>query len=294
MKIQKVITLFLFLAFLSTECVSQVKAEVSNDESKARQQNYWKELACLVSVSGTEITWAELRSRYEVPDTDVEVDCTRGPDWLLSEYGKLVDRETRVDDRKDQGKTTKFSLVCLQTNKIFPKPKPCPEKLIQLLMTDSQQVKLELKESKIASDNQKLKKEADDKTRSELMTKGKEIDTVASVLNYSSGCPDEGCTEVSWYQKERGTCKYQKIGKSDGSVKAEIDLNDYDPKSIKIGIEQRDISNLPSRKVFREFTVISYDGRTLMSTFGRLDTERMLRGWSLIYSKHCKGKQRAF
>jgi hypothetical protein len=294
MKIQKVIILIFFSVFFGIPCAGQDKADATNYENKARQQKYWKSLACLVSISGNEVIWAELRSRYDVPDTDVEVDCSRGPDWLLSEYGKLVERETRIDERKDQGKTTRFSLACLQTEKIFPKPKPCPEKLIELLMTDSQQVKLELRETKIASDNQKLQKQAEDKTRSEMMTKGKEIDTVASVLNYSSGCPDDGCKEVSWYQKEKGTCKYHKIDKSDGTVKAEIDLNDYDPKSIKIGIEQRDISNLPSRKVFREFTVISYDGRTLISTFGRLDTERILRGWSLIYSKHCKGKQRAF
>jgi hypothetical protein len=41
-------------------------------------------------------------------------------------------------------------------------------------------------------------------------------------------------------------------------------------------------------------TVIQHDADVLFQTEGQLNLERLQRGWSLIYSKYCTGKQKAF
>jgi hypothetical protein len=263
-----------------------------------RQKIFSKVLPCLTTITETEIVIPNT-SKYNPPGTAVLLECNRLSetdirDNFLKWYAVIFGKSINVTQSRIDGNGIEFKFACNDIDALLKKNKPCPPKLSEILSDDATKVKSKLISEKNREDERKAKLKAESQQRTEELTKNKEVDTVASVLNFSSGCPDEGCDQVSWYQQEKGTCRYHQIDRSDGTVKKELDLNDFDPKSIKIGVENRDISNLPSRKVIREFTIISYDGRTLISTFGRLDTERILRGWSLIYSKHCKGKQRAF
>ena len=63
----------------------------------------------------------------------------------------------------------------------------------------------------------------------------KNIDVVSQVLNYSSGCSDDGCgTYSTWLARDVKNCIYDKVNLQDGSVFQTINLNEMDPKSIQV------------------------------------------------------------
>ncbi len=45
---------------------------------------------------------------------------------------------------------------------------------------------------------------------------------------------------------------------------------------------------------YGERTMVQYEGKTVISTTSSVDTERLQRGWGLIYSKYCKGTEKPF
>jgi hypothetical protein len=63
-----------------------------------------------------------------------------------------------------------------------------------------------------------------------------------------------------------------------------IDLNAFDPRTITFQNYRGAIGG----------TIIRHDADILFKTIGELNLERLQRGWSLIYSKYCKGKQKQF
>jgi hypothetical protein len=134
------------------------------------------------------------------------------------------------------------------------------------------------------------------------------IDTVANVLNYSDGGPDDGNETTFWYAVDAKKCIYAKASNSVG-VKSEdgltttfevipklrvMDLNNFDRTSLRFASEK---INYPS--VFGEAprtttqVYIYADGREIFRTEG-IDIERVKKGWSVIYSKYCTGTKKEF
>ena len=131
-------------------------------------------------------------------------------------------------------------------------------------------------------------------------------DIVAQVLNYSEFGKDEGGEEdfanpfdveivkipIYWSQDSSSKCRYVKASNRNlSTVELKtlaapvadkiIDLNQLDPRLIKFGYQNG-------------ITAVVYDSKILTSAFGQIDLDRLQRGWTLIYSKYCSGKQKAF
>ena len=93
-----------------------------------------------------------------------------------------------------------------------------------------------------------------------------------------------------------------------GSASNEINLNDLDPKSLQIVTMNRASTKTKEITDPKNYTrVIGYNnivtkyqtqevqymGKPIFSQ-QNLDVDRLKRGWSLIYSKHCSGTKKAF
>lgn len=154
-------------------------------------------------------------------------------------------------------------------------------------------------------------------------------DIVAQVLNYSSGLPETGGADF-WYPHDKKNCIYRKaiaarVNESDADRKfrqvisvafgggseqvetlPEIKLNDLDPKSIKVAEYTHSITEPRTRwdYVLKRNILISetrnwvtqdvlHSGKEIFTTQNQ-DIDRIRRGWSLIYSKYCKGAAKAF
>lgn len=141
-------------------------------------------------------------------------------------------------------------------------------------------------------DEEKAKKYSDFNSFRET----KETDFVASVLNYSSGCPDGGCDNSFWYAADDQRCVYSRAiidynvyGQFVFDRNAEsIDLNSMDPQNIEF---KNHISN--SLQGYRQGVITSYLGKQL--AYGDdLNVDRLARGWGQIYSEYCSGKKDLF
>jgi hypothetical protein len=71
-----------------------------------------------------------------------------------------------------------------------------------------------------------------------------------------------------------------------------IDLNALDPRNIKFQFGPSE--NYGGGYAVIMTTTVTHDTNILLEFFGQLNLERLQRGWTLIYSKYCKGKQKAF
>jgi hypothetical protein len=111
------------------------------------------------------------------------------------------------------------------------------------------------------------------------------VDSVARVLNFSSGCPDEGCDDSFWYRSSTTRCIYSKAiqqGINDFNRSASvIDLDNLDPRGIRFSSQSGG-------------TRVTYDGSSVIASASEIDLERLRRGWELIYNKFCKGIRREF
>lgn len=150
-----------------------------------------------------------------------------------------------------------------------------------------------LKIQKAQATNEKLKRAEDFKSRVE-------IDTVAKVLNYSDGCEDEGCgVNKFWYRKEKNSCIYEKatLSRNQEFEFKQLNLSRYDAKSITVQNQRERVTipNLFGRDGSEvvDATYVMYDGKYIFRALDR-DSERVKRGWNLIYSKFCKGNSREF
>jgi hypothetical protein len=151
------------------------------------------------------------------------------------------------------------------------------KKIIQI--SDEKEEKQKIDEEK--NKESMLKKHREDELK-QAFTKRKvnlNIDIVSQVLNYTSGCAPEGCSDSTWYAYNQSNCIYHnaKIGRED-SV---LNLNKIDYRDVKIN----------------ENGFLSYDGKILFNwifSSNYVDPDRVLRGWDLIYSEYCSGNKRAF
>jgi hypothetical protein len=124
-----------------------------------------------------------------------------------------------------------------------------------------------------------------------------QIDTVAQVLNYSDGLPDDGTPSEFWYAFDAKRCIYRKAGIR-GTLGAptastnvnELKLKSFDRSSIKQSSQKLTYNSPPhvSTQVY-----IFADGREIFRTEG-IDPERALKGWGVIYSKYCTGTVKEF
>ena len=127
-------------------------------------------------------------------------------------------------------------------------------------------------------------------------------DIVAKVLNYTAFGKDEGTDGAFWYKEAQKGCRYRlyeprgnpkslestfkslesKLNNLYGiKAKQSIDLEDSDPKNITFVLESGE-------------TVVRHVNDVLIKGPDTLDGERLHRGWSLIYSKFCRGKEMPF
>lgn len=131
-----------------------------------------------------------------------------------------------------------------------------------------------------------------------------DIDTVAKVLNYSDGMPtDEGSNWGYWYAYDAKNCIYHKATYKggDGDDKMlmdvtdtrELRLNDIDRSSIKYAFQTISHPSIGQAPRITQFVTVTGDGRVLFETDG-LDPERVKKGWALIYSKYCRGRNKEF
>jgi TPR repeat protein len=127
-----------------------------------------------------------------------------------------------------------------------------------------------------------------------------EADVVAQVLNYSDCGDDGGCETfkrinsplpVHWLRDPSAKCLYRKaiqFSPQQYYLRDQIDLNDLDPRSLKFGprIHTGIFGDL------KDDVEVTYDGTGIFSASADLD--RIRRGWALIYSQYCSGKERPF
>jgi hypothetical protein len=105
------------------------------------------------------------------------------------------------------------------------------------------------------------------------------VDIVSQVLNYTSGCEPKGCSDSTWFAYDASNCIYRKasVNKED----SQVSLNKIDYRDVKIN----------------ENGFLSYDGKILFNwkfSSNYVNSDRVLRGWDLIYSEYCSGNKRAF
>ena len=130
------------------------------------------------------------------------------------------------------------------------------------------------------------------------------------VLNYSSGCPDDGCESLFWIADENNKCVYQRLDRTKNHFVQMIDISKLDPKNIKIveRVRSRTTTNPTSEYSYtqrRNVTTnnissnswntqdIDHAGVTIFSATQR-DKDRLKRGWDLIFDKFCKGAKLDF
>jgi hypothetical protein len=137
-------------------------------------------------------------------------------------------------------------------------------------------------------------------------------DVVARVLNFSDFGEDEGYPGKFWYKETPNTCRYKRVDVTTKNIPAEndrvkklerltqamtssligrssIDLDELDPKNIKFRFDDTQILWGNSGA-----TLIEHVNQVLFARLGKADVVRLKRGWGLIYSKYCKGKQMPF
>ena len=134
-------------------------------------------------------------------------------------------------------------------------------------------------------------------------------DVVAQVLNYTVFGNDEGSGDSYWFKDPAGKCLYrlhiavrrsQKDAASDfllnfgiGNALMQrrvIDLDELDPKNITFRYD----TNQTLWGENGAGTIIQHVSEILFFYVGTLDLNRLQRGWSLIYSKYCRGRDKPF
>jgi hypothetical protein len=112
-------------------------------------------------------------------------------------------------------------------------------------------------------------------------------DVVAQVLNYTVFGYDEGFAESFWHKDPSGTCRYRLHIPSNELDLAQnqrdfIDLDEFDPRNITF------------RSDSKSGTFVMSDIEILFSNVRGLNLDRLQRGWGLIDSNYCHGKEKPF
>ena len=124
-------------------------------------------------------------------------------------------------------------------------------------------------------------------------------DVVAQVLNYSNFGNDSGSPIFGSFWHRVDNCRYRLVGSPPLNVGVrEIDLNAIDPNSLTFQYQPGEVFRNPADiRQLRQGPagIITFaDTQPLLIGPESLNIERLQRGWGLIYSKYCKGTERAF
>jgi hypothetical protein len=134
-------------------------------------------------------------------------------------------------------------------------------------------------------------------------------DVVAQVLNYTAFGKDDGLNENYWFKEPGSNCRYTRHSSLAGD-RMSNQLNSLRPFLGMGAIQQRRIIDLdtldPKNITFRYGgvqtmlgdnvvgTVVEHADESLFIYAGKLDIDRLQRGWTLIYSKYCSGREKPF
>jgi hypothetical protein len=136
-------------------------------------------------------------------------------------------------------------------------------------------------------------------------------DVVAQVLNYTDFGNDDGADGNFWFKESGSKCRYRlhRAGKTD------LDPNELTRTLLLAKLMQTAvITGSPFKGTLREIGVVDLDvldpknikfqsaeGITVTQQVNQIlfvsvgaEPDRLERGWSLIYSKYCSGKERPF
>lgn len=103
--------------------------------------------------------------------------------------------------------------------------------------------------------------------------KSLDVDVVSRILNYSSGCNENGCEDKTWFVYDSKTCSYKSISK-DGKIQ-ELALNNLDLKNLKIINDKQPL--------------VLYEEKVMFEG-GKNEYNKILKGWEMIYKKYCTGR----
>ena len=141
-------------------------------------------------------------------------------------------------------------------------------------------------------------------------------DVVGQVLNYTVFGVDEGLSDNFWHKAPSGKCLYRLHisgnkplnGSADNIFKQitdfskmfsvqsalmqrqVIDLDQFDPKNITFRYD----NNPTAWGQNGVGTIVQHINEILFFYIGALDINRLQRGWRLIYSNYCHGKEKPF
>lgn len=145
-----------------------------------------------------------------------------------------------------------------------------------------------------------LIKETENMARSFFMLQSKffnDSDVVRKVLNYSGSGAEEGVSaDYFWYPLNKEECLYAKAVLNGGhgyhssqpDLKVEtLNLNNVDPRNIKIGMAKTMFSTIPS-------LAVQLDQEKIIICGSSCDADRLSRGWSRVYVEFCSGKSKDF
>ena len=118
------------------------------------------------------------------------------------------------------------------------------------------------------------------------------IDIVSKVLNYSEDGNEFGSEYGYWYPRDKNKCIYAKKDSSGNDVKV-IDLNQVDPRGVKIGIGV-DIMKKKGYIIRLGDVYEFFCAHEFISQAPKCEADRLTRGWNRVYNEFCKGLEKDF
>lgn len=132
----------------------------------------------------------------------------------------------------------------------------------------------------------------DEERRVKLVALRDPSDIVAQVLNYTSTGYDEGDGSFWVRPDETKPCAYEKVTAKPNIFEAFNGLTTAFFPTSKVDFTIYDPSNLTFENSYTNdaapLTVIKHEGNIILVGQGHRDVDRVVRGWKLVYTDHCK------
>jgi hypothetical protein len=195
-------------------------------------------------------------------------------------------------------------------NKAFYNDKPyIPQR--ESTTKDNNELNTLLTEDPSSHDNIKISStelsrlERNKKERIDTLIK-ENTDRISKILNYSDGITENRYSYETWIKV--GACEYKKVNNESGATRSTINLNDIDPRYLKVVVFNRTSSEVEPIRSYNNYTEIVgynnvvheyqtndvvYDGKSIFSS-RNTEIDRIRSAWKEIYSKHCKGQRVEF
>lgn len=134
-----------------------------------------------------------------------------------------------------------------------------------------------------------------------------ELDLVSKVLNYSDFGQENGSQNEFWYPIDKENCVYAKAsfgGMAGFSLDTYLKFSGFRPENAKLSLNSFDPRNVKIEEVYdkinnKKLWQVNLDARAALHCEGppltmACDQDRLIRGWSRIYSEFCSGIKREF